>query len=171
MADSKSRKGISKRELLYIPNSNTTEPAWARPDQCVLEAPQEITHKYPLKALYGNDPHGDDLFRFFRQILSVHDASHSDIIAELEAMQEWEEVEISEVVAMYRYISQPRFAEYADEIRSVCEDVVNICDVTNIHIGKLSQLNSSYLARRTMSGIRLVTVCGYQALASQTKRA
>ncbi|KAJ9143512.1 ATPase-like, ATP-binding domain [Pleurostoma richardsiae] len=92
---------------IFVPAQGSRKAKWSTSKECLWEAPRGMLSKYPLKHLYTPELETreiDDLSRFFRQVLSVPDATWSDLTGELGKMRESGSRDFDRIRSIYHYL-------------------------------------------------------------------
>ncbi|KAI1327062.1 hypothetical protein F5Y16DRAFT_421235 [Xylariaceae sp. FL0255] len=103
---------FSADSYIYIPGP---ELVWAAPEQCVWDAPQELSTKYVLKKLYGQCfcSHGQEcpyFTKFFVETLGVRaSCTWQDYVVELEELkEECDDIDTDAITGIYEAIDDVR---------------------------------------------------------------
>jgi len=135
---------------IFVPAQGSRKAKWSTSKECLWEAPRGMLSKYPLKHLYTPELETreiDDLSRFFRQVLSVPDATWSDLTGELGKMRESGSRDFDRIRSIYHYLYDLR-ALNSGNLRQVIVPYYldNVFASANITTGKNSKTNASYLS-------------------------
>ena len=95
--------------LILVPPLMGREAQWAKPEDCLWEAPSSMGTKHPLKSAFAQRLHSekmDLLARFFQKTLFVKDAIHYDLTRELASLRERDCNDFDRIIDLYKYLRQ-----------------------------------------------------------------
>ncbi|KAK5994782.1 hypothetical protein PT974_03165 [Cladobotryum mycophilum] len=107
-------------DLIFVPAQGDQKETWAEPNECLWEAPLIMTTKHPLKNLYKYSLDTDKMIYlsyFLQQILSIPNASYSDLTMELEHPRESGCENFDQILALYEYLHEMETSAVADKVR------------------------------------------------------
>jgi hypothetical protein len=92
------------------------ELAWAKPQECLWEAPDNMMTMWPLRALYSKAMANtkvemDGLRQFFQGTLRIPNISYTHIIEELKAISKEETVSLDTVRNLYQLLQEEHRAD------------------------------------------------------------
>jgi hypothetical protein len=90
------------------------------PDHCLWEAPPDMTTKASLQHLYTQHFGADqtnDVSAFFRDTLSIPDASWTDITDELKQLRKDGCEDFDRILGLYQYLNAMKTIAFDDEKR------------------------------------------------------
>jgi len=97
--------------LIYVPQYEDDDEAWVSRGSCVLDAPPELEHTYPLLARYKvafTNQNLGTLSQFFGSTLAIETFSWRHVVEELKFLNCTEICNFDRVRAQYEQLDQHR---------------------------------------------------------------
>lgn len=99
--------------MIYIPPWEDEEATWTQPSQCVLGAPRDMSHKFPIIARYQasflkNDVDFAILTSFFRDTLGIETFSWKHCMEEIKALKSNDCHDFDRVRRQYEQLNKQR---------------------------------------------------------------
>lgn len=107
--------------MVYIPQYDDKEGAWASLDTCLLDAPRDLQHKYPIVALYEAAFPDKDLTlltQFFRDTLGIPSCSWQDIVEELKDLNRRAISDFDRIRSHYEQLNKLRRRWITDDLNT-----------------------------------------------------
>jgi hypothetical protein len=102
---------VIDRDLIYCPGLDDDSCSWLLPSDCLLDAPPDLGHKWPIMEIYKKAFLGTDLTlvtRFFQKNLGVASWSWKDILSEIEHLQDEECSDFDRIRSQYESLNKAR---------------------------------------------------------------
>ncbi|TLD34115.1 hypothetical protein PspLS_01685 [Pyricularia sp. CBS 133598] len=100
-----SEERAEKEKLVYIPAVGDDEAAWAKPSDCLMDAPHTLRHKYPIVARYEKafpEVNLTDIVQSFQNCLGIARYTWKSTIDELKHLQEEQCFDFDGITAYYQ---------------------------------------------------------------------
>ncbi|KAK4177154.1 hypothetical protein QBC36DRAFT_327734 [Triangularia setosa] len=118
------RDFCSEESFIYIPSQPRTPSKWVRKEQCVLDAPEDMTCLYPLDALY-DQAFSDDanvslpmVKTFLHDTIDIPSCSWACHVAELKHLKAQDCADVARITAQYKRL-QKSMTSKADDIETL----------------------------------------------------
>ncbi|KND89213.1 hypothetical protein TOPH_06200 [Tolypocladium ophioglossoides CBS 100239] len=123
--------------FIYIPEGKTSKAKWAKPHECVWEAPTELATKYPLESSYTRkfrqfERDRPYLADFFTTTLNIPNCDWTLIVREIEEFKSSDCTDFDRISKLYKFLADMcLIAKVEDELKEIFENNELICGFAN----------------------------------------
>lgn len=98
---------------IYVPGWKDEDATWTKASECILDAPGDMTHKFPIMARYKAAFSDDDvdfamLASFFRDTMEISKCSWKDYVEEIKALKDKRSSDFDMIRQQYERLDKER---------------------------------------------------------------